>query len=105
MFACLIFFIDKTLNVDTAFELLDQCEFKLSFWKLLARCLQVPYEKRNEIETKINEVYDSGSALEESLDCWIKKYTGQPEWKELVDAVEKCGDKDAAIKMKEALLL
>ena len=72
---------------------------------MLARCLRVPYDKRNEIEAKINEVYDSGSALEESLDCWIKKHTGQPEWKELVNAVEKCGDKDAAIKMKEALPL
>ena len=72
---------------------------------MLAHHLRVPYEKRNEIETKINELYDLESALEESLDCWIKEHTGQPEWKELVDAVEKCGDKDAAIKMKEALQL
>ena len=97
----LILFIDKTLTVDTAFDLLDQCGFDASFWKSLARCLRVPYEKRKEI--KITEQHDLESALEESLDCWIKEHTGQPEWKELVDAVEKCGDKDAAIKMKEAL--
>ena len=101
----LILFIDKALTVDTAFDLLDHCGFKVSFWNLLARRLRVPYEKRNEIETKINEQYNLESALEESLDCWIKKHTGQPEWKELVDAVEKCGDKDAAIKMKEVLQL
>ena len=98
-------FIDKILNVDTAFELLDQCGFNVSSWNSLATHLQVPFEKRKEIETKINEVYDLESALEESIDCWIKEHTGQPEWKELVDAVEKCGDKDAAIKMKEALQL
>ena len=98
-------FIDKILNVDTAFELLDQCGFNVSSWNSLARRLRVPFEKRKEIETKINETYDLESALEESIDCWIKEHTGQPEWKELVDAVEKCGDKDAAIKMKKALQL
>ena len=41
-------------------------------------------------------------ALEEALQWWITNST-DPSWENLISAVENCGDKDVATKLKQQL--
>ena len=51
---------------------------------------------------RISENYNL--ILEEALDWWIT-HSSHPSWEELVRAVENCGERDTAYKMREKLEL
>ena len=56
--------------------------------------------KRLKESGRISENYNL--ILEEALDWWIA-HSSQPSWEELVRAVNDCGERDTAYKMKKRL--
>ena len=71
-------------------------------WIELITLLRVSLEERERLETMASSNQNFHHALEEGLQWWITNTT-DPSWEELISAVENCGDKDVATKMREQL--
>ena len=81
------------LLIDSGFIIKDK-------WIELITLLRVPLEERERLETMASSDQDFHHALEEGLQWWIDNST-DPSWEELISAVENCGDKDIATKMRK----
>ena len=71
-------------------------------WTELTSLLGVSLEERKRLKTMASSDQDYHFALEEGLQWWITNST-EPSWKELISAVESCGDQDIATKLKQQL--
>ena len=71
-------------------------------WTELTSLLGVSLEERRRLKTMASSDQDYHFALEEGLQWWITNST-DPSWKELISAVENCGDKDIAVIMRRQL--
>ena len=71
-------------------------------WIELISHLGVSLEKRNRLIYMANIEQDFHFALEEGLQWWII-FVVEHSWKDLVSAVENCGDKDVATSLKREL--
>ena len=96
-------FISIELTSSNAVQLLIDNGFNIKDkWIELITLLRVSLEERERLETMASSDQDFHHALEEGLQLWITNNT-DPSWEELVSAIENCGDKDIAIKMREQL--
>ena len=59
-------------------------------------------EEKRRLKTMGSKDHDYHFALEEGLQWWITNSTA-PSWENLISAVEDCGDKDIAAKLKDLL--
>ena len=71
-------------------------------WTELTSLLGVSLEERRRLKTMASSDQDYHFALEEGLQWWITNST-DPSWENLISAVEDCGDKDIATKLKRHL--
>ena len=71
-------------------------------WTELISHLGVSQEKRNRLKIMADIEKDVNFALEEGLQWWIT-FIVEHSWKDLVSAVENCGDKDIATLLKREL--
>ena len=71
-------------------------------WIELITHLGVSLEKRNRLKEMVKIERDFNFALEEGLQWWIT-FVVDCSWKDLVSAVENCGDKDVATSLKRKL--
>ena len=71
-------------------------------WTKLTSLLCVSLEERRRLKTMVSSDEDYHFALEEGLQWWITNST-DPSWEELISAIEDCGDKDIAVKMRRQL--
>ena len=71
-------------------------------WSELTSLLGVSLEERRRLKTMANSDQDFNFALEEGLQWWITNGTA-PSWKELISAVEGCGDVDVATTLRRQL--
>ena len=87
-----------------ALRLLVKSDFAVQDkWTKLTILLCVSLEERRRLKTMASSDQDYHSALEEGLQWWIANST-DPSWEELISAVENCGDKDIAAKMREEIM-
>ena len=82
--------------------MLHECGFEESKWEILAQFLHIPGEERTKLKESVHTSDQCTLVLENSLAYWITQ-TSKPSWEELAKAVEKCGEKEAAIKMRREL--
>ena len=71
-------------------------------WTELTSLLGVSLKERRRLKRVARSDQDYHFALEEGLQWWITNCT-DPSWENLISAVEDCGDKDVAIKLKRQL--
>ena len=71
-------------------------------WTQFTSLLGVSLEERRRLKTMASIDQDYHFALEEGLQWWITNST-DPSWEELISAVEDCGDKNVAVKMRRQL--
>ena len=84
-------------------ELLVKSGFVVKIkWIELITHLGVSLEKRNRLKKMADIEQDFNFALEEGLQWWITS-VDEHSWKDLVSAVENCGEKDVAILLKREL--
>ena len=94
---------DTELNANNAFLFLHKCGFKSCQWDALTPFLQIPLDDRKKLLSSYEVSKNHDWVLEEMLSCWIKYHFSQPSLEELTKAVEDCGEKNVAIKMKKEL--
>ena len=91
------------LTSSNALQLLVESGFVVEKkWIELISHLGVPLEKRDRLKKMVKIEQDFNFALEEGLQWWITFIVGHS-WKDLVSAVENCGDKDVATSLKRKL--
>ena len=96
-------FISIELTPTNAIQFLIDNDFNVKDkWIELITLLHVSLEERERLETMASSDQDFHHALEEGLQWWITNNT-DPSWEELISAVENCGDKDIATKMRGQL--
>ena len=71
-------------------------------WTKLTSLLGVSLDERRRLERMASSDQDYHFALEEALQWWITNST-DPSWENLISAVEDCGDKEIATKLKRQL--
>ena len=81
--------------VDNGFNIKDK-------WIELITLLRVSLEERERLETMASRDQDFHEVLKEGLQWWITN-SADPSWKELISAVENCGDKDVATNMRKQI--
>ena len=91
------------MTSSNALELLVKSGFVVKIkWIELITHLGVSLEKRNRLKKMADIEKDVNFALEEGLQWWITS-VDEHSWKDLVSAVENCGEKDVAILLKREL--
>ena len=96
-------FTSIELTSSNALQLLIDNDFNIKDkWIELITLLCVSLEERERLETMASSDQDFHHALEEGLQLWITSTT-DPSWKELISAVENCGDMDIATTMRKQL--
>ena len=91
------------MTSSNALELLVKSGFVVKIkWIELITHLGVSLEKRNRLKKMADIEQDFNFALEEGLQWWITS-VDEHSWKDLVSAVENCGEKDVAILLKREL--
>ena len=91
------------MTSSNALELLVKSGFVVKIkWIELITHLGVSQEKRNRLKNMADIEQDFNFALEEGLQWWITRVV-EHSWKDLVSAVENCGDKDVATLLKREL--
>ena len=91
------------MTSSNALELLVKSGFVVKIkWIELITHLGVSQEKRNRLKKMADIEQDFNFALEEGLQWWIT-FIVEHSWKDLVSAVENCGDKDVATLLKREL--
>ena len=73
---------------------MKDCGFNCNKWYELGVFLEAPLTERKQ---------ESIDTLEEMLEYWITNGQQQPSWDGLISAVENCGEKETANKMRELL--
>ena len=71
-------------------------------WIELISHIGVSLEKRDRLKKMVKIEQDFHFALEEGLQWWIT-FVVDHSWRDLVSAVENCGDKDVATSLKRKL--
>ena len=88
------------LDANNAFLLLHECGFQESKWEILAQFLCISGKERTKLKESVGD--QCTLVLENCLAYWITQ-TSKPSWEELAKAVEKCGEMEAAFKMRREL--
>ena len=74
-------------------------------WTELISHLGVSLEERRRLKTIASKDQDYNSALKGGVQWWIENSTPLSSWEELILAVEDCGDKNVATKLKRHLYI
>ena len=104
MAACYIFFyILIELTSSNVLRLLVKSGFAVERkWIELTRFLHVAVEEERRLQAIASSDQNFHFALEEGLKWWITNSTS-PSWEELITAIEACGDKPIAVKIRREL--
>ena len=96
-------FTSIELTSNNALRLLVKSGFVVKDrWSELASLLGVSLEERRRLKKMVSIDQDYHFALKEGLQWWITNDTA-PCWKELISAVESCGDKGIATTLRRQL--
>ena len=92
----MLFYNITELTPLTAISVMKDCGFNCNKWHEVGVILEAPLtSERNQ------KSIDTFEMLEEILEWWITNGQQQPSWDKLISAVEKCGEKEIADKMRK----
>ena len=97
-----MYFTDLTAT--NTWKLLKECQFPFhSRWENLARNLDISLDERQRLRKQVaTEVIDCETALEESVDVFLRNSSSPITWDQFLSKVE-CIDRLTAAKMRKKL--
>ena len=92
------------LTVTNARKLLKECQFPVhSRWEDIARNMEISLDKRQRLRIQVaTEARDCETALEESVDEFLRNSSSPVTWDKFLSKVE-CVDRATAAKMRKKL--